>query len=398
MSASNVPVTSFAESKTLRDFVLLYTTMSILILALLGTIYFQYRKQLMLSEHRLAMQLQSQSYIPRLKRWMQGDDREYPIDPAYRTALYDTHHTLIHSAIDADYISWNEAVSLDGTHIHFIIPLASYELGSQYLVMETDDDELWLHKTWRNILLFGSLLFLALLGLGWYLSRLFLRPMREAITLLDHFIKDTTHELNTPVAAILNNVETLDMEALDERSRKRFRRIEIAARTISTIYDDLTYMVFNRSQPLKDELLDMNALLEERIEYFRHRCEQKRLIVGCEAEAGVTLMADRTRMTRLLDNLLSNAIKYNRVGGSVQIGLHKNGLSVEDSGVGIPADKLERVKERYVRFNEVEGGFGIGLHIVGTIADAYGWELKIDSEEGKGSRFTLMWNSLDVLL
>jgi len=391
LSASSAPAINFAENRTFRDFVLLYTIMSVLILSLLSTIYYQYSKEVMLSEHRLAMQLQSESYIPRLKRWMQGDAKEFPIDLAYKTALFDEQKNVIHSRVESEVKGWKEAIALDGEYVHFIVPLASYELGEHYLVFETPDDRLWYQQAWTNILGFGSVVFVLLLTLGWYLSRLFLRPMREAIELLDHFIKDTTHELNTPVAAIMTNVESLPHEKLDEKVRRKLRRIEIAARTISTLYDDLTYMVFNQNRARNDETLNLKELIAERIEYFRDRFEQKRLTLTFSPDEDVELFADRTKMMRVVDNLLSNAIKYNRIGGTIGVEVNRSSFVVSDSGIGIPEEKIESVKERYVRAKSAEGGFGVGLHIVSSIAKEYGWELKIESKEGEGSRFEVVW-------
>ena len=153
-----------------------------MILLLLGSIYYQYKKEQMLSDHRLAMQLQGETYIPRLKRWMQGDDAVFPIDLAYRTALYDEHYDVIHSTLSEAKISWKESIALDDKAIHFIVPLASYELGTHFLVVETADDRLWLKEALMAIGGFGLVLMGILLIVGWILARLFLRPMKEAMT------------------------------------------------------------------------------------------------------------------------------------------------------------------------------------------------------------------------
>ena len=393
MSAINDSGINLAENRTFRAFVLLYAMMSVMILALLGTIYYQYRKELMLSDHRLAMQLQSEVYIPRLKKWMQGDDAYFPVDLAYRTALFDEHGMAIHSLLLNERISWGKSIVLDADAIHFVVPLASYELGEHYLVFETSDDGLWRQDTLHKILFFGLFLFGLLWLVGFYLSRLFLRPMKEAIALLDDFIKDTTHELNTPVSAIVSNIEMIDLQKLDEKTAKKVNRIAIAARTISTIYDDLTYLVLNHDIAVHDEPIDMTHLIEERLEYFQTRYRQKRLTIELEVDENIVVTMDKTKVTRLIDNLLSNAIKYNRVGGKIELVLTKKELLISDTGIGIPAEKLERIFERYQRADTSVGGFGIGLHIVAMIANEYGIKIDIDSNEGKGTAITLRWPS-----
>ncbi|MEA3374090.1 MAG: HAMP domain-containing sensor histidine kinase [Campylobacterota bacterium] len=393
MSVINDSGISLAENRTFRAFILLYILMSVLILLLLGSIYYLYKKEQMLSNHRLAMQLQGETYIPRLKRWMQGDDVAFPIDLAYRTALYDEHYDVIHSTLSESKISWKASIARDGNVIHFVVPLASYELGTHFLVFETTDDRLWLKETWMVAGGFGMLLMGLLLIVGWMLARLFLRPMKEAITLLDNFIKDTTHELNTPVSAILNNVELLDSRNLDDKSAKKIGRIAIAARTISTIYDDLTYLVLNHAVVIRNEAIDMSQLVLERLDYFETRYVQKKLRVETQLTADSEVVMDRTKATRLIDNLLSNAIKYNKIGGTIDVVLTQEYLQIVDTGRGIPKEKLDQVFERYHRADESVGGFGIGLNIVAMIAKEYDIRIEVDSKEDEGTAITLKWPS-----
>lgn len=391
MSTINESGINLAENRTFRAFILLYTLMSVLILALMGNIYYQLQKEVMLSDHRLAMQLESDIYIPRLKRWMQGDDSTFPIDLAYRTALFDEHGLVIHSTLKNSHISWNRPIALNQGTIHFVVSLASYELGDQFLVFEADDDRLWLMQTWLSMGIFGSLLLIFLLMLGWSLAKLFLRPMKEAIMLLDDFIKDTTHELNTPLSAILSNIEMLDLKAMEEKTAKKINRIAIAARTISTIYDDLTYLVLNHDIAVENRPINMTDFVHERLEYFQTRYRQKQLHVELKLDRNIIVTMDRTKAMRLIDNLLSNAIKYNQIGGEIKIRLTEREFSISDTGIGIPSDKLQHIFERYQRADTSVGGFGIGLHIVAMIVKEYGMKIEVDSREGEGTAIVVQW-------
>ncbi len=345
----------------------------------------------MLSQHRLSMQLQSEQYVPRLKRWMQGDDKVFPIDLAYPTALFDMNKLPIHSLLQSEKIDFKSAISLDGEVIHFVIPLASYELGESYVVFETQDDGLWKRSALFKIFWVGTALFVVLLLLGWYLSHLFFKPLREAITLLDDFIKDTTHELNTPVAAIMTNLEMIDKEQLDEKTQKKMNRIEIAARTISTIYDDLTYLLLNSKRVSQDEAINVSKLLYERIEYFNLKATQKKLHVNSTIAKNVIVTCDKIKLARLIDNLISNAIKYNKNGGTIKYVLSSKNFIIEDSGVGIEEEKIDEIFQRYTRANTHEGGFGIGLHIVFKIANEYGYTIDVTSKLGEGSKFEIIF-------
>jgi len=265
-------------------------------------------------------------------------------------------------------------------------------MGEFYLIFETKDDGLWRVQTLKTSLLFGTILILLLSGVGFLLSRLILRPVNEAIALLDDFIKDTTHELNTPVSAILTNLESIDPNELPMGVQKKLKRIEIASRTISTLYDDLTYLILNHDLSYRDEELNLSHLVEERLEYFRHRIEQKKITLSLDITPDVLLIIDRTKATRLIDNLLSNAIKYNTIQGSITVTLTPQFLCIEDNGIGIPSTMIERVFERYTRADKSVGGFGIGLHIVAMIAKSYHLSITIESEEKKGTKICVGWH------
>ena len=393
MSATNASGINFAKYRTLRGFLALYGVMSILILALMATLYYESMKAQMLSSHRLAMQLQSESYVPRLKSWLESGHilPLFPTDLAYKTALYGYDKDLLVGNLNQKHYDFSENIALHNGYIHLIIALSPYGLGEYYLVFETRDDELWRHQALINSLIFGSLLFFILGVIGFSLSRMFLRPMNEAIALLDDFIKDTTHELNTPVSAILTNIETLHEYELPPLVEKKLKRIEIASRTISTLYDDLTYLVLNHDLAVHNIPINLTHLLQERLEYFRHRIEQKKIVLELTIEPDITFIIDKTKATRLIDNLLSNAIKYNTMEGKIHISLLEGSLCLEDNGIGIPSDMIDRVFERYTRADKSVGGFGIGLNIVAMIAREYDLKIAIESEEKKGTKICVNW-------
>lgn len=393
MSATSASDINFAKYRTLRSFLALYGVMSVLLLLLVGTIYYQYMKSQMLSSHRLAMQLQNESYVPKLREWLEKDRNlsTFPRDLAYDTALYGYDQKPLVSRLHTSTINFKENLYLSEGYIYLIIPLSPYGMGEFYLVFETKDDQLWQRQTLEVSLIFGTALFLMLSGVGFMLSRLILRPMNEAIALLDHFIKDTTHELNTPVSAILTNLESINTDELPPAVQKKLGRIEIASRTISTLYDDLTYLILNHDISYSDMPLDLSHLVEERLEYFRHRIKQKKIALSLTIPPNVTLTIDRTKATRLIDNLLSNAIKYNHMGGTIAIVLTQESLCIEDNGIGIPETMIKRVFERYTRADNSVGGFGIGLHIVAMIAKNYGLSITIESEENKGTKICVGW-------
>ncbi len=234
---------------------------------------------------------------------------------------------------------------------------------------------------------------LSLFGVGvvaYFLVKLSLKPMQQRINALNAFIKDSTHEINTPLSIILMSIETLPLDNLTPAQSQKIERIKLASKSLSHIYKILVAYNFPHSINHKCENLALHILLQERLEYFSPFFEQKAL----QLQSTITpsyIFASAEKMSCVLDNLLSNAIKYNKKGGEIDISLKEGVLSISDSGCGMADSDKERIFERYVRCNDYQGGFGIGLTLIKRICDEYGINIEVQSEQGKGSCFTLIW-------
>ncbi len=332
--------------------------------------------------------------VRRLKALHEAFPRQnrYPRDARFRSAIYDLEYVQIFSTLRDNRVDFLRDIYRTGGYIHFVKLLDSYYLGAKYLFIEVPEDRRWWTTTLTRILIAGLLsgVFLTLLGV--YLARLFVRPMRRSIELLDDFIQDTTHEINTPVHTILANVEMIDPAGLSERDRRRFERIAVAARSVSTLYEDLKFLTLEQDRPLQEERIDLEQLLEERLEYFEILFRSKALQLHRDLVPTV-LRADRRLMARLIDNLLSNAVKYNRRGGRIEVRLRPGVLEIVDTGVGMSPQEIEEIFERYHRFNDVEGGFGLGLDIVRRIAERYGMRIEVQSRKGEGTTMRVYFDA-----
>ncbi len=316
--------------------------------------------------------------------------REYPRDARFKSAIYDLEYMQIFSLLDDEEVHFDEGIYLIDNHIHFVKSLDDFYLGTKYLVIEVEDDGIWRSDIWKNIVGYGVFSFFFFMLFGLYLARLFLKPMRDSIVLLDRFIKDTTHELNTPLSAILANIEMMDKEVMVEKNITKLNRINIAAMTVSLLYKDLTYLTLEQEQSNNDESIELKSLIENRAEYFSILSQSKKLQCHLALEEA-TLYADRRKITRVIDNLISNAIKYNKRNGMIEIKLSQGELQIRDTGIGIDEEKIPFMFDRYLRFNDSEGGFGVGLSIVKTILDEYHISIKVDSKKGEGTAMVLRW-------
>ena len=233
--------------------------------------------------------------------------------------------------------------------------------------------------------------FLFMILIGYFISKLFLRPMRDALHLLDRFIKDKTHELNTPITAIITNIEMIDKILLDEKLAKKINRIEIGAKTISNIYEDLTFVTLNNQIISNNEDLNLSNILKQRVDFFKSLAIMKKITFKLNIKDDVFLFCDNKKISKLIDNLLSNAIKYNKISGTIKIVLSENSFIIEDSGKGISAENLATLFERYTRFDKSVGGFGIGLNIVSLIAKEYNLKISVESEINIGTKVSITW-------
>lgn len=240
--------------------------------------------------------------------------------------------------------------------------------------------------------IFGVLL--VMMGLvGFLLVRFALKPLNQKIEELNLFIKDTTHEINTPLSVLQMSVDRIDKSKLEEKDLKKFNSIIVASRTLESIYHSLIYTSFGRLEN-KIEEIELSSLIKERLNYFEMLFAQKNITISSELQK-VILKANVKSISLVIDNLLSNAYKYTQKNGSVEIKTYQEGennfLSIKDNGYGIAQKDIEHIFKRFTRFDSTKGGFGLGLSIVKKICDEFKIKIECKSELKKGSEFILQW-------
>jgi two-component system OmpR family sensor kinase len=203
----------------------------------------------------------------------------------------------------------------------------------------------------------------------------------------DLFIKDSTHELNTPVAALLMSVSALKKKY--GTNDKLFNHIFVSSKQISSIYNSLTYLAFSDlKKENKIERINFKMVVLEAIEFYNQIAMSRKISIIYELE-DTWINIDKDSAKKLINNLLSNAIKYNHLGKNVTITLKEYQLSVIDEGIGIKSKETKEILKRYKRATSLQGGFGIGLDIVNSICKHYKLKLTINSILNQGSTFNI---------
>jgi len=382
-----------SEQKSLIRFVLFYAISTLILLTALALFFYTNQKNQILLNEQKKMQSYATEFIWNLRDvHQQPNEYYYPQHDLYRSAVYDNFHKLIFSDFTPPLVDWSKESYREGDKLFLIKPVKPHFLGAAYVVVATKTNSELLIQLQQRVLVVMLVLFAIVLLLSYFLGKQFIKPMRQSIELLDNFIKDTTHELNTPVSIILTNIEAANSIEKDEKLNKYMRRLEIAARTISNLYDSLTFLKLNHDADATDKIFNISELLHERLQYFELHFQSRKLKIDSDIDNNVMINANFENIRRLIDNLISNSIKYNKRNGEIIIILNEKFLAIKDNGIGIPSDKLSSIQERFVRGeNSSEGGFGLGLHIVKIITEKYGYKLEIKSEESKGTMVKITW-------
>lgn len=215
------------------------------------------------------------------------------------------------------------------------------------------------------------------------------------------FVANASHELRTPLSVIKGYVETLEDELVSEAERTQvFQTLNQNIHRMGNLIDDLLHLSKLESPEftLNPKKLSVPEVVQAVISALRPQVEAKKQKLALEAPSELFLVADRMELETALKNLLENAIHYTGPGGNITVTAGQREGAVEiavaDTGIGIPSQDLGRIFERFYRVDKSrskeEGGTGLGLSIVKHIAEAHGGRVEVESEVGKGSRFTLV--------
>jgi two-component system, OmpR family, sensor kinase len=307
----------------------------------------------------------------------------FPRSILYKSALLDASNRIIFSLIKEPIPSFDSSFYTSDHALFYKQALRKNSLHANFLIVQK---ELSYSQVIFDILVMVGVVLLGMFIISFVLMKMLLKPHIEASTRMNLFFTDVMHELKTPLGIMQLNIEGLVLKYKD----KRLGRTLAALSTLATLYDDLEYLIKNKTITYTTELLNFSTFLEDRIAYFEALSASKEIAICAYIEPQLYVRINRIELQRIIDNNLTNAIKYSPTQTIIEVALNADNdrlcFKVKDQGVGIK--EVEKIFERHYRGDIYKGGFGIGLSIVKSICDKYGVVIEVQSEEKKGSEFS----------
>lgn len=243
------------------------------------------------------------------------------------------------------------------------------------LLLRTNQPALALSQIFNILCVICAVAFGFFCAVGYFIVRMSYAPLLAHIKGLNTFITDTTHEINTPLSVILMSVEMFE-----KNPQKYLGNIKLASKSLSMLFGDLSANL--KVMPLHFEQIEVAEFLKQRIEFFELLANKKQLSFELEIQ-NFSLKTDSFRLGKIMDNIISNAIKYSFTGEKIKINLQKGVFEVSQKGVVIPAQKIDKIYDKFTRFDSTNGGFGIGLSLVKSYCDELGYKINATSNEEK---------------
>ena len=263
-----------------------------------------------------------------------------------------------------------------------------------------------------------GLMVISVAAIGWFLSGLAMKPVRESYQRLKQFTADASHELRSPIATIQTNVQVAlaDPDLEPQMHRQQLLVIERLTQRLGRLVDDLLFLARQDSGMVQPSFtpVPLDALLMEAIEEQRLVAASKNInlclnlieppadITADISEEIYTLDGDWDQLARLFTNLVGNAVQYTLPGGRVDVELQQIKrhdrtqlqVKVKDTGIGIPEDALAHLFDRFYRVDPARSramaaGSGLGLAIASAIVENHKGHIRVESILDRGTIFTV---------
>jgi PAS domain S-box-containing protein len=227
------------------------------------------------------------------------------------------------------------------------------------------------------------------------------REVERANQLKSEFLASMSHELRTPLHTIIGFAELLGEELegpLNEKQKRFMNHIHTDSVHLLALINDILDIskIESGRLGLRREVFDIAGVVEETLASIRPQAAAKPIAIETNLSLPAAIFADRLRVKQILFNLLSNALKFTPSGGRIHVDAAVRGglveVSVRDTGIGIAKDQHEAVFDKFYQVGSttkgVREGTGLGLAITKALVEEHGGGIWLESELGKGSRFT----------
>ncbi len=213
------------------------------------------------------------------------------------------------------------------------------------------------------------------------------------------FISNVSHEIKTPLAVIQNYATSLQNPNLDNETRTKYAHtLADASKRLTALVTNILKLSKLENQQLTPEYIRVNLTesLAETVLGFEEIIESKGLRLECDLDEDVIIFSSPSYLEIIWNNLLSNAVKFTDRGGTISVSLKREGdkakVTVSDTGCGISPETGARIFEKFYQgdTSRAQEGNGLGLALVKRVIDITGGKIEVDSELGKGTKFTIV--------
>jgi two-component system OmpR family sensor kinase len=361
------------EKKTIFRFIVLYLVSVVFLVGIGEYFYYQLKYNSYIEKEKLILQNQAKIFMLNHSMLLR-DIRFNNLKIKDTNIAIFVNKKLVYKNIDIlkvnlDKIFWQKE------NVIYYNYLVSKKWLKVNIIFKKNIHNDYLKSIKIDLFYFNILIIVFVIILAYFLAKILIRPLKNMINSLQEFIIDATHEINTPIAIIVNNIEMLKYKNI---SFKEFDRIKNASFRIENIFKDLSYLKLNHQVSKIKQDLQFDKIILNRIKELKNIAYKKELKFEIDLKQ-VNIIANKEDIIKIIDNLLINSIKYTIKNEIIYIKLNKKRLVIKNKGY---IKNLGKITNKFYRENKSEGGFGVGLYIVQKLSEVNDLEFNIYNEDG----------------
>ena len=222
-------------------------------------------------------------------------------------------------------------------------------------------------------------------------------------------LPEIIHDLKTPITSIIGFIELLKSNSKDEKTRNEFYDIiETESHRLLEMVNKILHnhknMTLNKPENSKTEKNDLSIQIGRHIDELRPLASKNNISININSKPDLFVSIPKIKIARIFLNIIENAVKYNVPNGKIFIDIQKNDklivVKIQDTGLGIPPEELDKIFNKYYRSEDNKKlnvpGTGLGLAIAKEIVISYGGSIKVNSEMGKKTEFTVFLPGINI--